>query len=123
MKFISRFSLICCAIGVFINVALGGILLSHNSTSVPLGENSKQETFQKVANHFNLNATEFEEDVELDGDEDLHFTFPEFISSDINEFLFQVPCPREMLAKANPNMDHLWIRKIPLFITYENFRI
>lgn len=123
MKFISRFCLICCAIGVFINVALGGILLSYHTTSVPLGANSKQVAFQKVANDFNLNATEFEEDVELDGDEDLHFSFPEFISTDINEFFLQILPRKEMPVKATSNIDYLSIRKVPFFITYENFRI
>ncbi len=98
-------------------------MLSSNTTSVPLGANGKQIAFQKVANDFNLNAAEFEEDVELDGDDDLHFAFPEFISTDINEFFLQIPSSKEMPVKATTYIDYLSIRKVPFFITYENFRI
>lgn len=123
MKLIRRLSLMCCAIGVFINVALGGILLSSNATSVQHGPNSKEVVFQKVAKDFNVNAAEYEEDVELDGDEDIHFSMPTFIATETFELYLHSLSLRDVAVKNTYNIDDKSIRKVPFFITYENFRI
>lgn len=123
MKILRRLSLMFCAIGVFINVALGGILLSSTTTSLPLGPNSKQVAFQKVAKDFNVNAAEYEEDVELDGDEDLHFSMPAFMASETFELNFHSLSLQNVALQNTYNIDYRSIRKVPFFITYENFRI
>jgi len=120
---IRRLSLICCAIAVFINMALVGSLLASKSTSSHVSSKGKQMTFQKAVNDFNLNATEIEEDFELDGDDDVHFTLPDALSTESIEFYFQLLSLKSSPLKENSYIDYLSIRKVPFFITYENFRI
>ena len=123
MKLIRRLSLMCCAIGVFINVALGGILLTSNVTPVQHGQKSKEVVFQKGAKDIHVNAAEYEEDVELDGDDDLHFSFPTFIATETFACYLQTFSVQNIRVKNTYNIDYQSIRKVPFFITYENFRI
>ncbi len=123
MKLIRRLSLICCAIAVFINMALVGTLLASNSMSAHVGTKGQQMTFQKVVKDFNLNATEIEEDFELDSDDDAYFTLPDALSTESIEFYLQLLSLKSSPLKEHSYIDYLSIRKVPFFITYENFRI
>ncbi len=120
---IRRLSLICCAIGVFINVALGGTLVSSKPTSANIESKGEQTSFQKAVNHINLNATEFEEDFELDGDDEVHFTHQPSLSIESIEYYFQLFSPECQALNENAYIDFLSVRKAPFFIIYENFRI
>jgi len=123
VKLISRLCLIFCALSIFINVALGGTLLSTKKLTFSAKQESKAIVFQKVVEDFHLNATEFEEDVELDGDEDLDFDF-HIVSYHTAPTTYQFQFPFFHSSKIEfSHIDYRSIRKIPFFITYENFRI
>ena len=123
MKIISRLCLICCALGIFINVTLGGTLLPFKNSGIKSKHESKEIVFQKVVEDIHLNAAEFEEDLEFDGDDDLDLDF-HIVDFQISQATFQEHLPCISPSKIDfKNIDYRSIRKIPFFITYENFRI
>lgn len=123
MKLIRCLSLICCALGVFVNVALGGILLSHKSNAFHFKDGSKQIAIEKLANDFNLNTTELEEDNEIDGDEDIHFSFHEFLYYENQDVFKRFQVRNTFTRNVQGDVTMVPARKVPFFITYENFRI
>lgn len=123
VKMISRLCLICCALSIFINVAFGGSILPTKKALVFSKQTSKEIVFQKVVEDFHLNATELEEDVESDGDDDLHLDF-NIVYFQESHSTFQFILPNVFVRKIDfKNIDYRSIRKVPFFITFENFRI
>ncbi len=121
VNLIRRFCLFFCALGVFLNVTLGNIVFGDVITPSQSHSESKQIILRKVAGDLNLNAFEFEEDVELDEDggefdqnldlvlsnsEAPLLTFNSLSSSKYSYFTHR----------------HRW-EKLPLFIQFQNFRI
>jgi hypothetical protein len=120
VKFIRRFCLILCALGVFLNVTLSNVVQARTITNQSGNESqSKQIAFRKVSQDPQLNAVEFEEDVELDeGDfgQSILWAFSSY-QSPILSFQF-LNCKKYSYYSTSV----VW-NKHPLFIHFQNFRI
>ena len=121
MNFIRRFCLILCALGVFLNVTLsnhlfGGVLNESSSHS-----KSKQIAFRKVSEDLNLNAFEFEEDVEFEEDGgDYDQDCPLFFYNDFTPLLtFKLLSAQKFAYHTH----HVRWTTLPLYIQFQNFRI
>jgi hypothetical protein len=121
VNLIRRFCLFFCALGVFLNVTLGNIVFGDVITPSQSHSESKQIILRKVAGDLNLNAFEFEEDVELDED-----------GGEFNQNLDLVLSNSEAPLLTFNSLSsskysyfthrHRW-EKLPLFIQFQNFRI
>jgi hypothetical protein len=121
VNLIRRFCLFFCALGVFLNVTLGNIVFGDVITPSQSHSESKQIILRKVAGDLNLNAFEFEEDVELDEDGG------EF-DQNLDLVLWNSEAPLLTFNSLSSSKysyfthRHRW-EKLPLFIQFQNFRI
>lgn len=122
MKFIRRFCLILCALGVFLNVTLSNALQARTiNDQTGNHTQSKQIAFRKVSQDPQLNAFEFEEDIELDEDGgDFSHSMELVLSNYQSPILsFQdLNCRKYSYYSTSV----VW-NKHPLFIHFQNFRI
>jgi hypothetical protein len=118
---IRRFCLFFCALGVFLNVTLGNIVFGAVISPSKSHSESKQIALRKVAGDVNLNAFEFEEDLELDEDggdfdQDMDLIFSN-IESPILTF-------SELTSSKYSYFTHYYRwEKLSLYIQFQNFRI
>jgi hypothetical protein len=118
---IRRFCLFFCALGVFLNVTLGNIVFGAVITSSKSHSENKQIILRKVSGDVNLNAFEFEEDVELDEDGGDFDQDMDLVSSSIESPILTFSTLTS--SKYSYFTHHHRWEKLPLFIQFQNFRI
>lgn len=121
VNLIRRFCLFFCALGVFLNVTLGNIVFGDVITPSQSHSESKQIILRKVAGDLNLNAFEFEEDVELDEDGGEFNQNLDLVLSNSEAPLLTFNSLSS--SKYSYFTHRLRWEKLPLFIQFQNFRI
>jgi hypothetical protein len=121
VKFVRRFCLLLCALGVFLNVTFSNALQARTLNHKGNQTQSKQLSFRKIAQDPQFTAFEFEEDIELDEDGgDFSHTIVWGFSS------YQTPSLSFQFLNCKKYSYYSTIivwNKFPLFIHFQNFRI